>query len=166
MGDFEWKAAWMRQHPLKSAGVILFLMGRYLFAAFFVYGFWHKLVKGWLWTDLMEGFFRLRLSELEAGSFQALYLEYFAIPLAMPIAWIVTVGELMIALGLITGTAVRLNAAFALFMFINFAAGAYYNLTLPPFMVFALLMMLLPSGHWLGIDRKLHRTYPESIWLK
>jgi len=32
--------------------------------------------------------------------------------------------------------------------------------------VFALLMMLLPSGHWLGIDRKLHRTYPESIWFK
>jgi len=68
MSGFRWKADWMREHPFTSFGVILFLLSRYLFAAFFVYGFWHKLVKGWLWTDLMEGFFRLRLSELEAGS--------------------------------------------------------------------------------------------------
>ena len=166
MSGFRWKADWMREHPFTSFGVILFLLSRYLFAAFFVYGFWHKLVKGWLWTDLMEGFFRLRLCELEAGSFQAQYLEHFAIPLAMPIAWIVTVGELSIAIGLITGIAVRANAAFALFLFLNFAAGAYYNLSLPPLMLFALLMMLLPSGHWLGFDRNLHRTYPKSIWFK
>jgi len=147
-------------------GIILFLAGRYLFAAFFLYGFWHKLVKGWLWSDLMQGFFIKRLAELSASSFQAIYLERFAIPLAFPIAWIVTVGELIIGLGLVFGFAVRANAAFSLFLVLNFAAGGYYNLSLPPFMFFAIMMMLFPSGHWLGLDKRLHRKYPESIWFR
>ena len=150
----------------RKIGIIFFLLGRYLFAAFFLYGFWHKLVKGWLWSDLMQGFFIKRLAELPANSFQASYLEHFAIPLALPIAWIVTVGELIIGLGLVFGFAVRANAAFALFMVLNFAAGGYYNLTLPPFMVFAIMMMVLPSGHWLGFDKHLHLKYPDAIWFK
>ena len=156
----------LQQRPLASLGVILFLAGRYLFAAFFLYGFWHKLINGWLWTDLMFDYFSLRLSELPAGSFQAIYLEQFAIPLAMPIAWIVTIGELIIGVCLAAGLAVRANAAFALFLVLNFAAGGYYNLTLPPFMVYAVLMMLLPSGQWFGLDRKLHIKYPDSLWFR
>ena len=156
----------MKQNPLKSAGIFLFIAGRYLFAAFFLYGFWHKLTKGWLWSSLMQEFFSKRFAELPVGSFQANYLEHFAIPLAFPIAWIVTVGELIIGLSLVFGLAVRANAAFALFMVLNFAAGGYYNLTLPPFMLFSVLMMLLPSGHWFGFDKQLHNKYPDSIWFK
>jgi thiosulfate dehydrogenase [quinone] large subunit len=156
----------MKKNPFKAVGITLFLFGRYIFALFFLYGFWHKLVKGWLWSDLMQGFFIKRLGELPSSSFQAIYLEQFAIPLAFPIAWIVTVGELIIGLGLVFGFAVRANAAFALFMVLNFAAGGYYNLSLPPFMFFAIMMMLFPSGHWLGLDKRLHRKYPESIWFK
>ena len=155
MTDFEWSSGYLKKNPIKSIGIILFL-----------YGFWHKLVKGWLWTDLMHGYFTERLGELVPGSFQALYLEHFAIPLAMPIAWIVTIGELIIGICLVLGLTVRLNAAFALFMVLNFAAGGYYNLTLPPFMIYSVLMMLLPSGHWLGMDRKLHEKYPDSLWVR
>ena len=64
------------------------------------------------------------------------------------------------------GFAVRANAALALFLVLNFAAGGYYNLTLPPFMIFSVLMMLLPSGQWLGLDKRLHERYPDSIWFK
>jgi len=156
----------MKQHPFRTAGVVLFLAGRYLFAAFFLYGFWHKLVKGWLWSDLMQGFFIKRLAELPAGSFQANYLEHFAIPLAFPIAWIVTIGELLIACSLFMGFAVRVNAALALFLVLNFAAGGYYNLSLPPFMIFSVMMMMLPSSHWLGLDKRMHNKYPDSIWFK
>ncbi len=158
--------SWMKEHPLKSAMVLLFLAGRYIFAAFFIYGFWHKLVKGWLWSDLMHFYFVKRFAELPVGSFQALYLERFAIPLALPIAWIVTIGELIIALGLVFGVAVRANAAFALFLFVNFAAGGYYNLSLPPLMLYAILMMALPSGQWLGFDGTLQQKHPNSIWFK
>lgn len=156
----------MKQNPFKTSGIILFLFGRYFFALFFLYGFWRKLTKGWLWSDLMLGFFTKRLAELPAGSFQANYLEHFAIPLAFPIAWIVTVGELLIGLSLIFGFAVRANALFALFLVLNFAAGGYYNLSLPPFMIFAVLMMMLPSGQWFGFDKQLHQKYPDSIWFK
>ncbi|MCX6179222.1 MAG: DoxX family membrane protein [Chlorobiales bacterium] len=156
----------MKQNPFKTVGIILFITGRYLFALFFLYGFWHKLIKGWLWSDLMREFFTKRLAELPAGSFQANYLELFAIPLAFPIAWIVTVGELIIGISLVLGFTVRANAALALFLVLNFAAGGYYNLTLPPFMIFSVMMMILPSGQWFGIDKKLHHKYPDSIWFK
>ena len=156
-----------KRHRLTGKiGITLFLLGRYLFASFFLYGFWHKLVKGWLWSDLMQGFFIKRLGELPAGSFQATYLEHFAIPLAFPIAWIVTIGELIIGICLVIGLAVRANAAFALFLLLNFAAGGYYNLSLPPLILFAIMMMLFPSGHWFGVDKPLHNKYPESIWFK
>ncbi len=166
MTDFKWSSDHLKKHPFQTVGVVLFLVGRYIFAAFFLYGFWHKLVKGWLWTDLMQGYFTERLGELPPGSFQALYLEHFGIPMAMPIAWIVTLGELVIGVCLAAGLAVRANAAFALFLVVNFAAGGYYNLTLPPFMIFSILMMVLPSGHWLGLDGALNRKHPESIWFR
>ena len=114
----------------------------------------------------MHQYFTQRFSELDPGSFQALYLQYFAIPLAMPIAWIVTIGELIIGISLVLGLSVRVNAAFALFLVLNFAAGGYYNLTLPPFMIYSVLLMLLPSGQWLGMDRKLHEKYPDSLWFR
>lgn len=161
---FSFKKTYLKNYPLEAVPASIFLLGRYLFATFFLYGFWHKLVKGWLWTDIMSVHFSERLGELLPGSFQALYLEHFAIPLAMPIAWIVTVGELIIGMSLVFGLAVRINAAFALFLVLNFAAGGYYNLSLPPFMIYSVLLMAFPSGHWLGMDKKLHEKYPDSLW--
>ncbi|KUL20456.1 DoxX family protein [Chlorobium limicola] len=167
MSYFSWKKENMQAHPLQTAGIVLFLIGRYIFAIFFLYGFWHKLVRGWLWTDKMYGFFTERLyAPPQLNDFQTLYLEQFAIPLALPIAWIVTIGELIIGVCLALGFATRANAAFALFLVLNFAAGGFYNLTLPPFMIYSVLMMLLPSSHWLGLDRQLHERHPESIWFK
>lgn len=166
MRTFSLSGKAMKAEPLKSAGIILFLAGRFIFAAVFLYGFWHKYNRGWLWTDKMHQYFTQRLSELTPGSFQAFYLEQFAMPLALPIAWIVTIGELIIGVCLVLGLGVRVNAAFALFLVLNFAAGGYYNLTLPPFMIYSILMMIFPSGHWFGLDRTLHEKYPESIWFR
>lgn len=160
----------MNEHPhhrpLAKIGILLLLIGRYLFAGFFIYGFWHKLTKGWLWSDITQRHFIKRLGELPIDSWQAAYLEYFAIPLAVPIAWIVTVGELIIALSLLFGVMTRINAGFALFLLLNFAAGGYFNWSLPPFILFALLMMFFPSGHWLGMDKQLSSRFPNSIWFR
>ena len=60
-----------RHHLTGKTAIALFLLGRYLFASFFLYGFWHKLIKGWLWSDVMERIFIKRLGELSIGSFQA-----------------------------------------------------------------------------------------------
>jgi thiosulfate dehydrogenase (quinone) large subunit len=155
-----------RERPLQAIGIALFLIGRTIYAIFFLYGFWHKLTKEWLWTDIVQEHFMKRLSEIDASSFQGQYLTHFAIPFYMPVSWVVTVGELIIGVGLLVGLATRANAAFALFLVLNFAAGAFFNATLPPFMVYAVLMMMLPSGHWLGFDKELHERSPNSIWFK
>ena len=178
MTEFEWKSGYLSKHPLKSIGVIAALLIRYLYTMLFIYGFLHKIAHGWMWTGIMAEHFTRRLLELQAAAaaptspetaiyaFQAAYLQHFSIPMAMPIAWIVTLGELIIGACLLVGFATRLNAAFGLFMLLNFAAGGYYNLTIPPLVLMSLMMILLPTGHWLGLDGKLNRKYPDAIWFK
>lgn len=178
MTDFTWNRAYIGSHLWKTAGVVTALVVRYLYTALFLYGFIHKIIHEWMWTDIMTRHFMTRLAELQAealssgsftamvASFQATYLQHFAIPLAMPIAWIVTIGELIVGLCLLVGLATRINAAFGLFLLLNFAAGGYYNLTIPPLVLMSLMMMVLPTGHWLGLDRRLNEKYPESPWFR
>ncbi|NTV01208.1 MAG: DoxX family protein [Chlorobiaceae bacterium] len=179
MTDFEWKSGYFATRPFKTIGVIAALLLRYLYTLLFLYGFLHKVAHGWMWTGVMTEHFTKRLLELQAvvaagppspavtiASFQAVYLQSFAIPMAMPIAWIVTIGELVIGACLLFGFATRSNAAFGLFLLLNFAAGGYYNLTIPPLLLMSLMMILLPTGHWLGLDRKLNQKYPDSPWFR
>ncbi|MGC8775041.1 MAG: DoxX family protein [Chlorobaculum sp.] len=178
MTDFEWKPAYLKTHKLKASGVIFVLALRYLYTSLFIYGFVHKIMRGWMWSDILRQHFTQRLHELlatgamsgsvEAGiaMWQASYLQHFAIPMVMPIAWIVTIGELIIGVALLFGVATRINAAFGLFMLLNFAAGGYYNLTIPPLVAISILLIVLPTGHWLGLDRSLNRKYPDSLWFR
>ncbi|MDW8465549.1 MAG: DoxX family membrane protein [Chloroherpetonaceae bacterium] len=151
--SFSWSWTYLAAHPFKTAGIVLILALRYFFAIFFLYGFWHKLIHGWLWTDVLRLHFIDRLSEISPEAWQAAYLQYFAIPLAMPIAWIVTVGELIIGLALVFGVTTRLNAAFGLFMLLNFAAGAFYNIWIDILSAMAMLFIVFPTGHWLGFEQ-------------
>ena len=178
MTDFEWKGSYLGEHKLKAAGVVAVLLLRYLYTTLFIYGFVHKIMRGWMWSDILSQHFTKRLHELLAtaassGSveasvamWQASYLQHFALPLVMPIAWIVTIGELIIGVALLFGVTSRINAAFGLFMLLNFAAGGYYNLTIPPLVTISILLIALPTGHWLGLDRSLNRKYPDSPWFK
>jgi thiosulfate dehydrogenase [quinone] large subunit len=178
MTDFQWKRRYLGEHKLQASGVITMLVLRYLYTALFVYGFIHKMIHGWMWSDILTTHFTQRLHELLAtaaspGSFeatvamwQASYLEHFAIPMVMPIAWIVTIGELIIGVALLLGVTTRINAAFGLFMLLNFAAGGYYNATIPPLVTISILLIVLPTGHWFGLDRSLNRKYPDSLWFR
>jgi thiosulfate dehydrogenase (quinone) large subunit len=166
MKDFTWKSDYIKAHPIQTAGISLFLVCRFLYALLFLYGFYHKITKGWVTTDIMTTHFEKMYLSLPAGSFQSLYMQYFAIPLITPIAWIVTVGELIIGVALMLGVTTRINAACGLFMLLNFAAGGFYNWTIPPLVVMSVLLILLPSGHWLGLDRSLNEKYPDSPWFR
>ena len=119
-----------------------------------------------MWTDILKLHFIDRLSEIHPDTLQAAYLQHFAIPLYLPIAWIITVGELLIGLALIFGITTRLNAAFGLFMLLNFAAGAFYNIWIDILSIMAILFIVFPTGHWLGLDRLLHQRYPHAIWFR
>jgi len=163
---FHWSLDYVKRHPFQTVGIGLVLAMRYFFAVFFIYGFWHKLVREWMWTDIMQQHFIDRYSEIDPLSFQALYLQYFGIPFYLPIAWVVTIGELIIGVALVFGAATRANAAFGLFMLLNFAAGAFYNEWIVILSATAILFIIFPTGHWLGVDKRLHEKYPHSIWFK
>ncbi len=180
MTDFNWSRTYLSGHKLKTSGVIATLVLRYLYTLLFLGGFIHKIVHGWIWTDIMTKHFIKELNVLRAppqsgplealatlaAPYQANYLEHFALPLVIPIAWIVTVGELIIGVAMLLGVTTRINAAFGLFLLLNFAAGGYCNWTIPPLVTMSVLFMVLPTGHWLGLDRNLNRKYPDSIWFK
>lgn len=163
---FAWDREFMRRHPWKTSGVAAFLVGRYLFGAFFVYGCYHKTVRQWLWSDVMQQHFRTRLAQINPASFQATYLRQFAIPWHRPIAWVLVLGQLSVSLSMLLGVAVRPNALLALFLLLNISAGSFFNPSMPPFIIYSLLLMILPSGHWLGLDKWLHTKYPDAIWFQ
>lgn len=135
---------------------------RYGFGAFFLYGAYHKITRGWLTSPTMREHFVQRLSEIDPESFSAAYLRHFAIPWYRPVAWVLTLGQVSVALGMLLGFAVRPNAALALFLISNITAGSYYNASMPPFFVVSLLLLATPSGHWFGLDRRLHERFPDS----
>jgi len=188
-GNFKWEKDYLLKNPLKTLGVIFVLVLRYCFGAYFLLGAMYKFSKDWLWTNKLQIVFQNqlanlnRLNEFYVNEFsqnlsaiepdaplyalEPLYLEHFAIPFYLLIAWTVTLGELVVAISLILGITVRLNAAIALFILINFAAGGYFQFhTSIPLMSFALLFMCLPSGQWLGLDKKFDKMYPDTMWFK
>ncbi len=162
--EFSWGASSLRKRPLRYAGITLHIILRYLFGVFWLMAAFNKFIKNWLFSDVLEQIFFQRLTELNPESFAALYLNAFALPLYLPVAWVVVWGELAVAVGLLLGLAVRASAALSFFILFNLAVGGYYDASLIPFFLLSFLFMAYPSGRWLGLDRRLHRKYPESIW--
>jgi thiosulfate dehydrogenase [quinone] large subunit len=67
---------------------------------------------------------------------------------------------------LLLGLTTRWAAGVALFILLSFSAGGYYDASLVPFFLLAILMMSRPSGHWLGLDGRLSRQYPGARWFR
>ncbi|NTU83386.1 MAG: DoxX family membrane protein [Chloroflexales bacterium] len=151
---------------LKRGSVVAVLALRYGFGTFFLYGAYHKITCGWLSSPIMREHFVQRLGEIDPECFSAAYLRQFAIPWYRPVAWVLTLGQVGVAAGMLLGLAVRPSAALALFLLSNITAGSFYNVTMPPFFATALLLMATPSGQWAGLDKDLHARYPEAIWFK
>jgi thiosulfate dehydrogenase [quinone] large subunit len=147
--------------PLHAArGFVIAL--RYAFGLFFLYGAYHKLTRQWLTSPVLREHFMQRLAEIDPDSFSAAYLRHFAIPWYRPVAWVLTLGQISVAIGMLLGLAVRPNAALALFLISNITAGSYYNITMPPFFVASAILLGTPSGQWFGLDGRLHERFPES----
>jgi thiosulfate dehydrogenase [quinone] large subunit len=162
---FSWSSNWIKAHPGKFVGILLNLLFRFLFGLFFLLAGINKLFKGWLNSDLLEKVFLQRLTELNPSSFAYLYLTDFALPLYPLIAWIVTVGEIAVGLGLIFGIATRLSSFGGFFILFNLAIGGYYDASLLPFFILNIIFIVYPSGHWLGFDGLLRQKFPHHAWL-
>ena len=159
-----WRLAYLREHPVRMLGIVLHLLLRTLFGIFWVAAGLNKIRKDWMTTDILEQIFRDRLTEMHPDSLPVLYLQTFAIPFYKVIAVVVSIGELYVGIGLLLGLTTRWAAAAALFILINLSLGGYYDASLIPFFLLSFLMMGWNSGHWLGLDRPLHRRYPQSRW--
>ncbi len=159
-----WTISFIMQHPVKWSGRVLHILLRSLFGVFWLAAGINKITKQWLTTDTLEQAFLQRLTELPPDTFAVFYLQNLAIPFSIPIAWLVTIGEIYVAIGLLLGVTTRMAAALSFFILLNFAIGGYYDASLIPFFLLSLLFMAFSSGQWLGIDRTLHRRYPASRW--
>jgi thiosulfate dehydrogenase [quinone] large subunit len=155
-----WTTTFLRQHPLRVAGIVLHLLLRTLFAAFWLAAATNKLRKGWLTTDILERIFKDRLTEMPPDSFAVAYLQLFAIPLYKVVAVVVTFGELYVGVALLLGLTTRWAAAASFFILFNLAIGGYYDASLIPFFLLSLMMMRWGSGRWFGLDRILAPKYP------
>jgi thiosulfate dehydrogenase [quinone] large subunit len=161
-----WRVASFRQQPLRMAGIVLHLVLRTLFGLFWLAAGFNKVRKGWVNTDMLKRIFEDRLTEMHPDSLPVLYLQKFAIPLYQLIAVVMTAAELYVGIALLLGVTTRWGAAIALFVLVNLSLGGYYDASLIPFFLLGLLMVWRNSGHWLGLDRRLHRAHPGSRWFR
>ncbi|MEI7554208.1 hypothetical protein [Candidatus Chlorohelix sp.] len=159
---FAWKKDYFKRHPIKGALIVTFVTLRIFYGLFFLFAFNQKYSKRWMTTDIMQKHFRQRYQELKPNSFSARYLKFFGIPFYKPIAWVLVPSQLIIALSMVSGTATRKNGALSLFILLNIAAGGYGNPTLPPFIINAIFLSVLPSGQWLGFDQILCKRFPNN----
>ena len=88
--------ALVRNHPSH-------LLFRTLFSIFWLAAGINKVVKGWLTTRYpRSGSILDRLTEMPPDAFASIFLQNFApCPLYQPVAWVVTIGEIYSAVGLI-----------------------------------------------------------------
>jgi uncharacterized membrane protein YphA (DoxX/SURF4 family) len=165
VGNFQqvWTRAWMAAHPIRSFGIIVHLLLRTLFAIFWLAAGINKVVKEWLTSDILREIFLDRLTEMPPDAFASLFLQYFAIPLYPLVAWVITLGEIYSALGLLFGFTTRLAAGVSFFILVGLAVGGYYDASLIPFFILNLVFLCWPSGLWLGFDRSLAQRYPGVL---
>jgi thiosulfate dehydrogenase [quinone] large subunit len=156
----------LRERPLKGIGIGFVLLLRILFGIFFAGGAANKFMRDYLFGDYPLDLFTKRLAELDPASFPARYLESFIIPNYHFVGWVVAWGEVAVAVGMLLGLMTRSAGLVAVFLMVNFGLGGYYDASLIPLNLIALLFVVLPTGHWLGLDRRLNQRYPQSIWFK
>ena len=159
-----WTLAWIRSNPLRFIGILVHLLLRTLFGIFWLAAGMNKVNKDWLTTDILKQIYEDRLTEMPPDAFAVFYLQEFAIPLYQLVAWVVTLGELYVAVGLLLGLTTRWAAGMSFFILFNLAIGGYYDASLIPFFILNLIFFTKPSGQWLGLDRPLSRRYPSSRW--
>lgn len=146
-----------------SIGKKSLLVLRSLLALFFLSAAINKWQESYLFSDKLLRVFTERIQEIDPESIGAWFLEHIGLPFWQPLAWYVCWGETLIALGLCLGVLTRVSSAGAMIMMLSFAVGGYYDASLIVLALLFLPFAVLPTGRWLGLDRRLFLRY-ESRW--
>lgn len=161
-----WGAASFKARPLAYIGRCLVMFLRYFNGLFYFAAGVNKLRQGWLWSDKLRTVFEQRVTELPPDSFGAMFLQNFGIPLYIPTAYVVTSMELVTGVSLLVGLCTRWGAILAVVINFLIGMGGYYDASLIALTSLLLPVILTPSGLWVGMDRKYHARYPQSICFK
>jgi thiosulfate dehydrogenase [quinone] large subunit len=161
---FSWGLASLRARPLRYLGVASVIFLRSFMGIFYLFAGINKFFQGYLWSDYLRERLSVRLTQIDPDSFAAAFLTHFAIPLHMPTAYIVCLGEIAAGVMLLFGVMSRIGAWAALWFIVMFAIGGFWDFSLVPLGLICLLIALTPSGRWLGFDRRLAARRPDSRW--
>ncbi len=149
-----WSLAAFRAAPAVHTGQAVMVILRVLYAAILLFAGAQKVWLGWLFSDTAQLEFINRLSLLEPGSIQAIYMENVVIPLAFPIAWFVTLTQLATGILLLIGVRERAVSLVTLFLYANFILGGYFFIQAVPILLMPFLFLVFPSGRWWGLERE------------
>lgn len=136
---------------------------RYFYGLFYLFAFINKLQQGYAWTDYPKQVFLKQLAQINPDGIMAAYLTGFLIPNYRLVGIVITLVWAGVAVGLLLGLCTRWAGALAIFATINIGLGGFYDASLIVLGLIALLFVVLPTGHWQGLDRRLHAKYPQSI---
>jgi thiosulfate dehydrogenase (quinone) large subunit len=136
---------------------------RYFYGVFYLLAFINKLRQGYAWTDYPKQVFVERLAQIDPDGVMAAYLTNFLIPNYRLVGIVVTLVWAGVAVGLLLGLCTRWAGALAIFATVNIGFGGFYDASLIVLGLIALLFVVLPTGHWQGLDRRLHAKYPGSM---
>ncbi|WP_101757705.1 DoxX family protein [Oceanicoccus sp. KOV_DT_Chl] len=161
-----WTWSWIKSHPVLFFGINTHLLLRTLFGIFWLAAGINKINKDWLTSDILKDIFLDRLTEMPPDAFASLFLQHFGIPLYILVAWVITFGEILSAVGLLLGLCTRPSAAISMFILLGFAIGGYYDASLIPFFILNAAFLYWPSGLWLGFDRHLNQRYPNPGYFR
>jgi thiosulfate dehydrogenase [quinone] large subunit len=139
---------------------------RYLVGVFFLFAAINKWRENYLFSDKLYRVLAERLQEIDPESFGAWFIENLGLPYYQPMAWMVCWGETFIALGLLFGFMTRSAAIGAVLFNVMLTIGGYYDASLIVLTLMYLPAVLLPTGQWIGLDRRMSQRYPGSIWFR
>jgi thiosulfate dehydrogenase (quinone) large subunit len=136
---------------------------RYFYGLFYLLAFINKLQQGYAWTDYPKQVFLKQLAQINPDGIMAAYLTGFLIPNYRFVGVVITLVWAGVAVGLLLGLCTRWAGALAIFATVNIGLGGFYDASLIVLGLIALLFVVLPTGHWQGLDRHLHAKHPRSI---
>jgi thiosulfate dehydrogenase [quinone] large subunit len=136
---------------------------RYFYGVFYLLALINKLQMGYAWTDYPKQVFLKQLAQIDPNGLMAAYLTGFLIPNYQFVGIVITLVWAGVAVGLLLGLCTRWAGALAIFATINIGLGGFYDASLIVLGLIALLFVVLPTGHWQGLDRRLHAKHPRSI---
>ena len=151
--------------PTVSRGLLVIL--RVYLGVVLVVAGWGKVFGEGSFTPRMVGFIENIGLERGYGFFQG-FLEGVVLPHAGFFATLVSWGELLGGIALITGTATRLTSAMTILMLLTYLLTKGAKLWQPssndaPMMFIALVLLLGAAGRTLGVDRYLAAKWPKIL---